>query len=800
MRSFSRLRRDRPYYLIPIMLGMAGVLFSNQFDDMVIRTIVVGVCVTVPMFIGGNLLGRIYSDGLQRWLLIAGMAGLSIGAVLTVSGLTEGLVDSEFVPQAVGRLSRRIGIGSLLLGLLGVLYGMVRSEALFDELGDRFRHVADHMGEGFILSDAAGTAVLINRALTEMTGIQEKDIVGQRLQELATRYGVEPVVQHGARRKRGVASTYEVVWTRESGEMWFLVSESPLRDRRGRRIGTLLTLHDSTEEHRLRVRLEEYTQGLQELVETRTEKLRASERRYRELVMTMNEGFVTIDENLRVRFTNERIRDILRLSGEMIEGRHLTDFIHPTDRRRMEEALTSSHGDRPAEANQEYVFVREDGGGVPVKVSVAQLDGPVGGQGARYSLVITDVQEIKAMQQELEHRAAELEVANRELRELDKAKNVFLSNVSHELRTPLGTVDGYIDMIASESLGAVAAPQKAALEVMSRNIERLTSMINEMIESSRMEIRGIRLVRELWGMRPLVAEALASAQPEAVRKDLSVSLHAAETLPFQWGDRDKLAQVLGILLSNAMKFTPAGGGVSLVAEVKGRDVVYAVSDTGIGIAPEHHERVFKKFYQVDSSMTRHYQGSGIGLSIAKAIVEAHGGRIDLESAPGQGSTFRVVMPQAAFMLSEQTTDTAPLAGRRVFLVNDFPESVEALAWALEGAGAEVVRFRSGFECIRQARENRPHAIILDEALHDPEVSGAVQLMLDCAETKTVPLITLWDRKGDHPSEAEEAVSQASRVLIKPFTAGTLVRTVDEELSRADAFGERPAEAVSARAQ
>ena len=123
MRGFSRLRSDRPYYLIPIMLGMAGVLFSNQIEDVVLRTIVVGVCVTIPVFIGGNLLARIYSDGLQRWLLIGGIAGLSLGAVLTVSGLTESLINSDVVDPQLGVLSRGIGIGSLLLGLLVLLYG-----------------------------------------------------------------------------------------------------------------------------------------------------------------------------------------------------------------------------------------------------------------------------------------------------------------------------------------------------------------------------------------------------------------------------------------------------------------------------------------------------------------------------------------------------------------------------------------------------------------------------------------------------------------------------------------------------
>lgn len=793
MRGFSRLRNDRPYYLIPIMLGMAGVLFSNQIDDVALRTIVVGVCVTIPVFIGGNLLARIYSDGLQRWLLIGGIAGLSLGAVLTVSGLTESLIKSDVVDPQLGVLSRGIGIGSLLLGLLVLLYAVVRSEALFDELGDRFRHIADHMGEGFILLDAKGNVVLINRALTETTGIQESAIIGRRLQDLAQQYGVHPVVEHSERRRRALASTYEAVWAREGDENWFLVNESPLFDRRKRRLGTLLTLHDITEEHRLKVRLEGYTHGLQQLVESRTEKLRASQQRYRELVMTMNEGFVTIGDDLRVQFSNDRISEILGVSSELVSGRNLTDFVHPSDRVRLEEALQSAQGGHSMEGHQEYVFVREDGSGVPVKVSLAVLEDTAEPHSARYSLVITDVQEIKAMQQELERHAAELEQANAELRELDRAKNVFLSNVSHELRTPLGTLDGYIDMITSGTLGPVDAPQKAALEVMSRNVERLTSMINEMIESSRMEIRGIRLVRELWSVRSLVMEAVDSARPDAIQKNISMTIHAPETLPFQWGDLDKLAQVLGILLSNAMKFTQPGGSITVMAEVQGRDVVLSVTDTGIGIAAEHHERIFRKFYQVDSSMTRHYQGTGIGLAIAKAIVEAHGGRIELESAPGKGSTFRVILTQAAFMLSDETLDAAPLADRRIFLVNDFPDSLEALASTLEQAGAEVLRLVSGFECIRQARERRPHAIILDEALHDPEISEAVKRILENPETKSVPVITLWDRKGDHPSEAEEAVAQASRVLIKPFTAGLLVRTVDEELRRADALGERTAE-------
>lgn len=778
-RLVKRLSRERPYYLIPIMMGMAGVLFSSQLEDPVLRAIVVLLCLAIPLFIGGNLLARIYSDGLQRWLLIAGMATLTVGAVVTVSGLSESLVNSEFVPPQVGELSRWIGMGSLLLGLLVVLYTLMRSEELIDELGDRFRHVADHMGEGFLLIDAQGKVVLVNRALKEMTGIEGSDVVGHRLQALAHEHNVEPVADHSERRRRGLASEYDVVWMHEGDETRFHVTESPLFDRRKRRVGTLLTLHDITEEYRLRVRLEGYTHGLQQLVESRTEKLRQSERRYRELLMTMNEGFVTVNRDLRVRFTNDRIRDILQISPELFEDRMLTDFIHPKDRARLRNAIQNADRGSVKEPGQEYLFIREDGGATPVKVSIALLEeAPESGRG-QYSLVITDVQELKAMQRELERRARELELANEELRELDRAKDVFLSNVSHELRTPLGTIDGYIDMMESESLGPVAPPQKSALEIMSRNVTRLTSMINEMIESSRMQIRGIRLVRELFQPAALLQDTVASAHPQALNKGVSISAHASDELTSQWGDRDKLGQVLGILLSNAVKFTPEGGSITLTATQEKKNLVFTVRDTGIGIAPEYHERIFRKFFQVDSSMTRKYQGTGIGLSIAQAIVDTHGGRIELESAPGKGSTFRVVLPDAAF--EAPPINDRRLEGQRVLLLDPCVESLEALSAGLEGAGATVIPVTSAYECLRQAAEGAPDIVIVDEALTDLAIVELLQRLEAAAAPEAPSRLTLWDRRSEHEGEEESTVEKLSRVLTKPFTAERLVAAVAEEL-------------------
>ncbi|MDK1020903.1 MAG: PAS domain S-box protein, partial [Candidatus Hydrogenedentes bacterium] len=490
MPRFKRLWRDRPYYLIPIMLGMAGVLFSAQLEDPALQGIVVLLCLAVPLIVGGNLLARVYSDGLQRLLLMAGMLTLTIGAVVTVSGLSESLVSAEYVSEEVGELSSFLGMGSLLLGLLVVLYSMVRSQALIDELSDRFRHVADHMGEGFLLFDAEGTVLIINDPLTKMTGIEADAVLGHKVQELAKEYDVDTIFRHTERRDRALASEYELDWTRGDESIRLLVHESPLFDRHKRPVGFLLTVHDISVEHRLKKRLEEYTEGLQVLVEDRTEKLRASERRFRELLVNMNEGFLTIDRAFTVRFANERMQKLLRLEADELLGRDVFELVDIDERERLRAALAQVESGLPQRKDQDYTLVRLDRTCVPVKVSIAPIDEATE-DGMYLSLVVTDVQELKEMHLELEFRAKELELANQELRETDRAKDLFLSNVSHELRTPLGTIGGYIEMLRGEDLGRIEPPQKAALDVMSHNVERLSSMINEMIESSRMEILGI---------------------------------------------------------------------------------------------------------------------------------------------------------------------------------------------------------------------------------------------------------------------------------------------------------------------
>ncbi|MFP6582388.1 MAG: PAS domain S-box protein, partial [Candidatus Hydrogenedentota bacterium] len=625
----KRIAKERPFFLIPVALGMAGVLFSTQLEDPILQGVIVLVCLAVPLFVGGNVLARVHSDGLQRILLVASLTGLTLGAVVSVTGLSERLVDFEYVSPAIGELSRQLGIGSLFIGLLAVMYSMVRSEAMIDQVVDRFRNVADHIGEGFLLVGQDGNVVLVNRAVLDSIGVAEEDLVGKNVWKLAEGIGVQSEEYSVDTHRKGSVRQFNVDWDRHGEVHQYDVTVAPIFNRKRVREGDLFIIRDTTKQQRMAVRLKRYTDDLQALVEGQTREINDSKEHLADLLMQMHEGFLTVDEHFRIVFANAIMGRLLKIEHAALVGREIFEFLPPDQRARLKSAfkLTSNAPDKIE--SQEYDFVHSAGGYLPMKVAIATATGDDDARN-HYSLVVTDLHEVKEMQYELETHAQQLERANEELLELDKAKDTLLSNVSHELRTPLSTIEGYVEMFQAGTLGAVEGPQIGALNVMTRNLNRLSVMIHEMIEFSRMEIRGIHLYESVFGLGDLIKESVQSALPAAMHKDIRINALVPDEAIFMWGDRDKLSQVMGIFLSNAIKFSHEQSHVDIaVRRGEESDIVLTISDYGIGIEEENIGRIFQKFYQVDSSMTRHFEGTGIGLSIASSVVEAHNGHIDV---------------------------------------------------------------------------------------------------------------------------------------------------------------------------
>jgi two-component system sensor histidine kinase ChiS len=244
-------------------------------------------------------------------------------------------------------------------------------------------------------------------------------------------------------------------------------------------------------------------------------------------------------------------------------------------------------------------------------------------------------------------RIEELEMTLRELRNLDVAKSQFLANVSHELRTPLTAIVTYGEVLRDGLLGEVSPRQHEALQSVIGSSRQLLSMIEEILTYARTNARAIELEPTEFALYEVVRDVHRMNASLIRKKKLNFETRLAEDLPRAQADRDKVLHVLGNLIGNAIDFTPPGGMIRVEACRSPRDaslIQVVVTDTGIGIASEHHEMIFREFAQVDSSRARRHHGTGLGLAIVRNFIQLHGGEIWVESELGQGSRFYFTLP------------------------------------------------------------------------------------------------------------------------------------------------------------
>ena len=260
------------------------------------------------------------------------------------------------------------------------------------------------------------------------------------------------------------------------------------------------------------------------------------------------------------------------------------------------------------------------------------------------------VKRCKARQDHLKEQLHRQEARVKELTEAlshgERHKSEFLSTMSHELRTPLNVVLGFASLIYDEAFGALNAQQQEACGKVLESAERLAQLVNNLLDAAKLDRGTLNFQMDTVDVAEVSREALQYARPQAEAKHLVVETDLPEGLPAVRADAERLLQALGHLIDNAVKFTPAGGHIGLRGTSQPADgvVVLEVWDTGIGIPLEAQNRLFERFYQVDSSNTREYGGTGIGLAIVKEFVQRLGGDVGVESHVGRGSTFRIVLP------------------------------------------------------------------------------------------------------------------------------------------------------------
>ncbi len=363
-------------------------------------------------------------------------------------------------------------------------------------------------------------------------------------------------------------------------------------------------------------------------------------------------------------------------------------------------------------------------------------------------------------------------------RELAGLKSDFLSTVTHELRTPLTSVKGSLQLVLGKSAG-LSPIDSELLHISLKNADRLIRLINDLLDISRLELGKIELTFAKVATPSLIDEAVAGLRAYAAAREITIASSIASDLPPLAGDHDRLIQVLTNLISNAVKFSPAGGHVDVSVDAYAHEVRIAVRDRGVGIPESDHGRLFQRFQRLHPGHSGE-PGSGLGLAISKAIVERHGGTILLDSREHEGSTFTVVLPAVREQLLAAHGPSRPPSDEdlpSVLLIDGDADVGGTLEDAWKGR-YRLTRVGRGVEAVDVARRVRPDVVLLDVVLPDLGGHDVLRILRTTNATATVPVIILTAK----PERALSANLGALDVVAKPLDVAHLTGVVERVLA------------------
>jgi signal transduction histidine kinase len=404
-------------------------------------------------------------------------------------------------------------------------------------------------------------------------------------------------------------------------------------------------------------------------------------------------------------------------------------------------------------------------------------------------------EERASLARRIEERTVELSVANAELARAIRLKDEFLATMSHELRTPLNALLGLSEALQEQVYGPLNERQLKSLRSIEESGHHLLALINDILDVSKIEAGKLELGVGPVSVASVCQASLRLIKQAAHKKQLRVSSTFDRVVTTLQADGRRLKQILVNLLSNAAKFTPEGGtiGLEVVGDDERQVVHFTVWDTGIGISEEDMGRLFQPFVQLDSSLSRQYTGTGLGLSLVYRLTEMHGGSVSVESEVGQGSRFTVSLPWHPTDARPQTIDRRPrtadggplTVGRQppaiVLLAEDNEESINTLTDYLGAKGYRVVVARDGAEAIERAREERPDVILMDIQMPGMDGLEATRCLRADADLGTIPIIALTALAM--PGDRERCLAAgANEYLSKPVSLKGLVKAMEARLS------------------
>ncbi|MBX6333295.1 MAG: PAS domain-containing protein, partial [Gemmatimonadaceae bacterium] len=595
-------------------------------------------------------------------------AGHTAFAVLAIEGEpSEGVLDA---------LARAALLAGPVIARAEALDGLRRSAERLDEQRHLLTTIVNALPDPIVITDAANRVMMQNQRAELLLSPREDDSEGRRraveINNLLFSSFLSKAVLTGG--IKSTARELNLVDPYEGSDLLFEVLAHPLPPSISREGSYVSVLRDVTDLKRASIELE------RQFNRVRVTEMEATRERDRLNVILNNVGdpILVTDDQAKIILMNPLAEQLFEVPAGSASRQQL-QWVGGNDTQ-----FTTLISDFALSSN---TFRREritlvhprEGREVPMEVVAGKVLNERGEPLAIVS-VLHDLtkqvenerlyMELKTLNAELEGRirlaTAGLEAQNLRLQwqssELEKAyrlKSEFLANMSHELRTPINALIGYTALMLDRIYGELTPKQVEGLTRIQASSQHLLALINDILDLAKIEAGKMPVHLEPTGLRPILLEVAAQIEPLVRRKSLEFRVDIDEHIPLLYTDPTKVKQIVLNLLSNAVKFT-SHGAVSLSAAPMGSKLVIRVSDTGIGIRPQHLEVIFEEFRQVDQSRTREYGGTGLGLSITRKLISLLGGRIAVESEYGHGTTFTVTLPlhSESVSVDEQVTRAA----------------------------------------------------------------------------------------------------------------------------------------------
>ncbi|HXS88296.1 MAG TPA: ATP-binding protein [Steroidobacteraceae bacterium] len=411
--------------------------------------------------------------------------------------------------------------------------------------------------------------------------------------------------------------------------------------------------------------------------------------------------------------------------------------------------------------------------------------------------LLKSLEELRLRQEDLTRLNAELEDTNRgvmalyselderaaHLRAADETKTRFLSSVSHEFRTPVNSILALSKILLHRLDGELTSEQERQVRYIVQAAEQLATLIDDLLDLRKVEAGKIQLRAETFTVTDLFAALRGMFKPLFVNDAVALVIDEPADLPELYTDQGKVAQILRNLVSNALKFTQRGSvRVSCRLSQDGQLILFEVVDTGIGIAPENHRRIFDEFSQVENPLQTSVKGTGLGLPLSQRLAGLLGGGIEIRSALGQGSTFTLAIPvrvdgERGAMPLLSSEPATPMALDRVLIIDDNEIERYALRQFLSTSRYEVIEATGGYEGLRLARQAHPDVIFLDLMMPDVHGFEVLKMLKAIEDTRRIPVVVFTSQRLESAEERERAAGADALLMKSDLSRDTVIDTM-----------------------